>query len=96
MSLNTVSTTYDYDIGDTAFYIVPRTQADLTFKQITLKQVQILAKRNYVQPTSSTPTIVGPNISVIQYDVRFLDNTTLTITPAQLLSGIESVAAIIA
>jgi len=96
MSLNTVSTIYDYDIADIAYFIVPRTQADTTFKQISLKKCQILAKRSYVQPTQSTPTIIGPNISVVQYDVRFLDNTTLTVIPSQLLSGIEAVANIIA
>ena len=96
MSLNTVSTTFEYEIGDLAYFIVPRTSADLAFKQIALKQVQILTKRSYTQPTQSTPVIVGPNISVVQYDVRFLDNTTRTVTPDQLLSGIENVAAILA
>lgn len=95
MSLNTVSTTYTYEIGDTAYFIVPRSSADVAFKQISIKQVTIIAKRNYVQPTSSTP-ITGPNISVIQYDVRFLDNTTKTVTPTELLTGLETIAAVLA
>jgi hypothetical protein len=96
MSLNTVSTTYSYEIGDTAYFIMPRSSADVAFKQVSIKQVTVIAKRNYVQPTSSTPVITGPNISVIQYDIRFLDNTTKTVTPIELLSGLETIAAVLA
>lgn len=95
MSINSVSTTYDYDIGDTVYFVVPRTATDITFKQISIKQATILAKRNYIQPTQSLPTIQGPNVSTVQYDVRFLDNTQLTVAPTQLLSGVEVVSAII-
>lgn len=96
MSLNTVSTTFEYEIGDTAYYITPRSAADLAFHQVHIRQVIILAKRTYTQPTSSTPVITGPNISIIQYDVRFLDNTQKTVTPIELLSGLETIAAVIA
>lgn len=95
MSLNTVSTTFDYEIGDTAYYVTPRTAADLAFHQVHLRQVTILAKRTYTQPTSYTPVITGPNISVVQYDVRFLDNTQKTVQPVELLSGLETVAAVV-
>jgi hypothetical protein len=98
MPAHTVVTEFMFEVGDTVFFVTPRTATAVAYKETTVQQATVIGKRVTINPEtpSSPPAIPGPPFqTIIQYDIRFFSGLTRTVLQSELLNGTEDISTVV-